>query len=105
MPKVMHQGQASREPRCVSGVSAQPSAFREPPPDLAMGGWREPIPGPDHRGQWVTEWLGQRRKTGLRDTSWAKLKGVSDEHTSHMYACESWTIRKAERCRTDTFKL
>ena len=55
MPKVMHQGQASLEPRRVSGVSAQPSSFREPPPDLAMGGWWEPIPGPDHRGQWVTE--------------------------------------------------
>ena len=55
MPKVMHQGQASLEPRRVSGVSAQPSSFREPPPDLAMGGWWEPITGPDHRGQWVTE--------------------------------------------------
>ena len=42
---------------------------------------------------------------GLRDTSWAKLTWLSDRHMSHMYACESWTIRKAERCRTGTLKL
>ena len=32
VPKVAHQGQASLEPRCVSGASAQPSSLREPPP-------------------------------------------------------------------------